>query len=104
MHDLIAELTGYRNELAAAQRYGHTDRAKAVQGEIARVAGDIQTRMEDLLSRAEAHDNAAQHTLGAQVRVEATRLRRALEADQPPAAENASEKAPRERAVPKKAS
>lgn len=38
-HDLVAELQGYRNELASAERRGDTDRAAAVREEIERIAG-----------------------------------------------------------------
>lgn len=104
MHDLIAELQGYRNELTSAKRNGRDDRAEAVRGEIERVTGDIKATAERLLATAEEHDNVGQHTLGAQLRAEATRLRRAVGVDDQPAAETAADSTPRQRAVSKKAS
>jgi hypothetical protein len=98
-HDLIAELTGYRNALSSAQRYGKDDKAKEIQGEVDRVTGDLNATVEHLLAQAEEHDNVGQHTLGAQKRQEATRLRRALEPDQAPAVENTADSTPREKAV-----
>jgi hypothetical protein len=107
-HDLLAELAGYRNELASAERRNQTERAQAVQDEVDRVTDEIETRRKQLLIDAEGHDADGQHLLGAQARMEASRLGRAIAADQPagdqpPAGENASQRAPRERAVTKKA-
>jgi hypothetical protein len=102
-HDLTAELAGYRNALASELRRGRDDRAEAIAGEIDRVTGNIGTAIEGHLAQAEAHESNDQHMLGAQARERAGRLRRALEADPPPAAETTQQKAPRERAVTKKA-
>lgn len=103
MHDLIAELTGYRNELTSAERAGKADRANAVAGEIDRVTGEIEGRVEQLLTEAADYDELGQHIVGAGKREEATRLRRALEVGEPgpaPAAEDAAQRQPRERATP----
>lgn len=102
-HDLTAELAGYRNALASEQRRGRDDRAEAITAQIDRVSAAIRTAMEDHIAHAEAHEGNDQHVLGAQARERADRLRRALEADQPPATETTQQKAPRERAVTKKA-
>lgn len=104
-HDLIAELQGYRNELASAERYAKTDRADAVREQIARVTGAIQERVDELEATAVEHEQNAQEVLAAHARVEAGRLRRAL-ADRPeaspPGAENAVAAAPRQTATTRK--
>lgn len=41
MADRIAQLAGYRNELAVAQARGQTDREAAIQAEIARIERDL---------------------------------------------------------------
>jgi hypothetical protein len=53
-HDLVAELQGYRNELASAERRGDADRAEAVREEVDRVAGLLRGRVEALRANAEA--------------------------------------------------
>jgi hypothetical protein len=101
--DLIAELTGYRNELAAARRRNNTDRAAAVTEQIERVTGQVRTRIEQLLAQAGNHEEAGQDVLAAQARVEAKRLGRETADATPagPGAENTAQSAPRETAVTK---
>jgi hypothetical protein len=74
-HDLLAELTGYRNELTAVSG----DRAEAVKGEIERVTAAIRRKADALEARAEAHDEGGQDVPAAEARVEARRLREAIE-------------------------
>lgn len=98
-HDLIAEMDGYRTELANLERFGDKkDRAKAVKGEIDRVAGSIRLEAERLLAQAEIHEEAGQDVLAAQCRVEAKRLVREGRLE---AAEDAADSTPTEKAVPK---
>lgn len=98
-HDLIAEVAGYRTELANLERFSDKkDRANAVRGEIDRVAGQIRMEAERLMAQAETHEEAGQDVLAAQCRVEAKRLVREGGLGQP---ENAADSAPKEKAVPK---
>lgn len=102
-HDLIAELEGYRSELAGYERSGVADRAKAVKAEIARITKQVSVEADKLIAQAEGHEDAGRDVLAAQARVEAKRLRRAVGVESAPGAENAAESAPRETAVtPKK--
>jgi hypothetical protein len=110
-HDLIAELAGYRNELANYARSGKTDRVPAVEAEIERVSTAVRARVEQLLAQADNHEEAGQDVHAAKCRVEAKRLIReggldasvdAAEELGDPAPTNAAESAPRERAVTKK--
>lgn len=75
-HDLIAELTGYQEELAGAKR--NDDRAAAVGEEITRVVDAIGVRVTQLLARAENHEDAGEDLQAANARVEAKRLARAV--------------------------
>lgn len=102
MHDVLAELQGYRNELDNAKRYGKTERAAAVREQLDRVKADIETRAVAAETRAEAHRAENQEVVAAQFEEEARRYREALV--DPAGPETAVESAPRERAVPKKAS
>jgi hypothetical protein len=52
-HDLVAELQGYRNELASAERRGDTDRAAAIRAEVDRVSEALRGRVESLRANAE---------------------------------------------------
>lgn len=99
-HDLIAELGGYRDELANYERSGRKDRMPAVKAEIDRVAAAILTEAERLVAQAEAHEEAGQDVLAAQCRVEAKRLVRGSGTGAP---ENAADSTPVETAVPAKA-
>jgi hypothetical protein len=113
-HDLLAELAGYTSELANYQRSGRDERAAAVRDEISRVTGQINTRIEQLLTAAEGHEDAGADLAAAQARVEAKQLAAALPAEHRPArlralypdeagAENAeAAAAPAEKAVPRK--
>jgi hypothetical protein len=78
-HDLLAELTGYRNELAIATAADDADRSALVQGEIARVSGEIQARVDEFEGAAKQHDADGQDVRGAEARVEARRYRDALD-------------------------
>jgi hypothetical protein len=66
-HDLVAELAGFRNELAHSVSRGLTKRAAAVRAEIARVTGEIHAEITALRARGEAHMAAGQDGLAAQV-------------------------------------
>src|SRR5688500_4591798 len=98
-HDLIAEMNGYRTELANLGRFGDKkDRVKAVEGEIDRVAGSIRLEAERLMAQAETHEESGQDVLAAQCRVEARRLVREGGLGEPG---NAADSTPKEKAVPK---
>jgi len=112
MHDLIAELEGYRNELASAERHGDKDRAKAVRGEVARVAKAVNARVDQLLADADAADEELRDLDAAKKRAEARRMARALPerlrgdaagrlaADGRPASSDTADHAPTETATP----
>lgn len=51
MADRIAQLAGYRNELAIAQARGHEDRAAAIRAEIARIERDLGVAVETTEAR-----------------------------------------------------
>lgn len=107
-HDLLAELQGYRNELAEAERRGRTEKAAAVRREIARVRESILDRVRELKDMADGHLDNGQDGLAAQCLVQARLLARAAEeiaaeaGGAPPASETAAEKAPRETATPRR--
>lgn len=113
-HDLIAELDGYRAELARYAREGRTDRADAVREQADRVISEIRVEAEKADARADNHEEAGQDIAAAKERVEAKRLRRAFaELDKPetatdedaePDTETATDKTPRETAVRKRGS
>jgi hypothetical protein len=114
-HDLIAELNGYRAELAGAEQRRNTDRVDAVRAEIDRVTTQAQARIEQLLAQAENHEDAGADLAAAQARVEAKALAKALPEEsrpesvralrataaggEPPGAQNTAESTPREKAV-----
>jgi hypothetical protein len=75
MHDLAAELQGYKNELKQAEQRGNKERAAAVREEIKRVGAAVREKAEALEAAAHAHDAAGQDVLAAQARVEARRYR-----------------------------
>jgi hypothetical protein len=101
VHDVLAELEGYRNELANALRRGNETKAAAVREQVDRVKADVEARAVAAEQRAESYKDDGQDVLAAQHEVEARIYRTAL--DEPAALETAVESAPRERAVPRKA-
>lgn len=104
-HDLLAELAGYTNELAGAERRGRSEHAAAVRTEVTRVRGEIADRAEILEAQSADHTEAGQDLKAAQAAIEARELRQALEeADAPATAplENAAESKPRRTASAKK--
>ncbi|MGI5232866.1 hypothetical protein [Actinoallomurus sp. CA-142502] len=92
MHDLGAELQGYKDELAVVDG----DRAKAVRGEIDRVSKAIEERAAELENGASEHEEAGQDVPAAEARVEARRYRAMLDDGQ----EDTAESKPTEKAVP----
>jgi len=100
-HDLIAELAGYRNELAGYLRAGSTERAAAVREQMAAVTAAISGEADRLVARAENHEQAGQDVLAARARVEARRLRHAVD-DAEVVQETAADATPRETAVTRK--
>lgn len=97
-HDVLAELQGYRNEHVIAERAGRKDRVEAIGTEIDRVKTAAEERAAALETSAKALKDAGQDVRAAELEVEARRYRDALAEP-----EDASQKAPQERAVPKKA-
>lgn len=77
MHDLLAELAGYRNELAVAA--GDKDLTGQVQSQIDRVSTEIQARVSEFEDAAQVHDSEGQDVRAAESRVEARRFRDALD-------------------------
>jgi hypothetical protein len=77
MHDLGAELQGYKDELATVDG----DRAKAVRGEIDRVSKAIEERATGLDEQGSKYDAAGQDVPAAEARVEARRYRALLAED-----------------------
>jgi hypothetical protein len=77
-HDVLAELDGYRNELANARRYGNNEQAEAVTVEIDRVKADVQARAVDHETRAASYRGDGQDLKAAEQDVEARRYRDAL--------------------------
>lgn len=100
-HDLIAELEGYRAELAGYVRGNRPERAKAVREEMAKVVKAIGVEADKLIAQAQNHEEEGRDIPAAQARVEARRLRRPL-ADLAPAEETAADTTPRETATTKK--
>jgi hypothetical protein len=99
-HDLLAELAGYRDELAEAEQYERPEKAADVRKEITRVEAAIRGQAAALDRQAEVHLANAQDVLAAAAGVEARRLREGLgQPVEPPATETAQDKAPRERAT-----
>ena len=96
MHDLGAELQGYKDELATVDG----DRAKAVRGEIDRVSKEIEDHAAELDKQAGEHEEAGQDVPAAEAHVEARRYRALLDTE--PAGENAAESKPQEKAVPRR--
>lgn len=106
MHDVLAELEGYRNELANAERHGDDKKAAAVREQLDRVKAEVEARAVAAETRAEAFKADGQDVLAAQHEVEARTYRAALDepaGKQAAEQETAVESAPRERAVPRKA-
>lgn len=77
-HDLVAELLGYRNELARLEHGGDEPRAAAVRGEIERVEAAVREQAERLEHDAAEYDEAGQGVRAAMLRNEARELRTAL--------------------------
>lgn len=77
-HDLIAELTGYRNELASLERAGKTERAEQVRPNIERVAGEIVAAIEQRVETATRLDGDLQDVDAARAREEARWMAREL--------------------------
>lgn len=92
MHDLGAELQGYRDELATV---ADPSRVKAVRAEISRVRQAVTERADALDAQAKTHDEAGQDVPAAETRVEARRYRAMLQ--------DAAESKPQETAVPRRA-
>jgi hypothetical protein len=84
-HDLMAELQGYKNELANADDAGNSERAGAVRDEISRVEGLVRDRAEGLEKQAEEHAAAGQDVRAAEAVVAARRYRRVLDDTSVPA-------------------
>lgn len=113
MHDLIAELEGYRNELSSAERRGHDDKAKEIRKEVTRVAADVNSRIDQLTTEADHADEALEDLTAAQKRAEARRMARALPEqlrgdsarqlagdDSRPASSDTADRSPTETATP----
>jgi hypothetical protein len=112
MADLLAELGGYRAELARYDRLGRTERAAAVRDQIDRLITTVSAEADRLDAVSDNHMSAGQDLQAARATIEARRLRAAL-ADlgvaQPGAAEpevaelgvpeTAADSTPRETAV-----
>lgn len=94
-HDHLAELGGYRNELAQAERRGDGAHAAEVRQEIARVTQSIARRAEVLRAEADNHEAADRYEQAARAR----RTARAYDAE---VLEDASAEPPTERAVPRR--
>lgn len=107
MPDLIAELAGYRAELARYERDGKTDRAAAVRQQLDAAAANLTVEADKLDAQADNHTTAGQDLLAARATIEARRLRAALAdlapaVESAPAGETASDSTPRETAVHRK--
>jgi hypothetical protein len=105
-HDFIAELGGYRNELARYTRAGDTGRADAVREQMAKVVTAIGVEVDRLDAVADNHMTAGQDLLAARATIEARRLRAALAelgtAAEQGEQETAADATPRETAVNRK--
>lgn len=97
-HDLLAELAGYQVELSAV-RDSRSERAAAIREEIKRVSALVVARVQRLMSEADNYEEAGQHIMAAQARVEAKRLARELPGLAGLNGETAVAHAPVERAV-----
>jgi hypothetical protein len=97
-HDHLAELAGYRNELAQAERSGDDAHAADVRAEIARVTANIARRAEILRAEADGHEASDRYEHAARARQTA----KAYEAELG-AAEDAAAEPPTDRAVPRRA-
>lgn len=100
MHDLLAELGGFKTELVNYERRGDVakDRVNAVKGEIDRVTKAIEAEVDRLMAQMDAHAAAGQDVLAAQCLTEAKRLARESGLGEPT---NAADSTPLEKAVPK---
>lgn len=97
-HDVVAELGGYADELSDAQRHGKADVVTAVQEQLDRVKAEVAARAVAAETRAASLKEDGQDVAAANADVEARRYREALAPF-----EDASDSAPRERAVTRKA-
>lgn len=96
-HDLLAELQGYRNEKAQADRRGDADHADEVNAEIERVTAAVRRKAEILEGQAQGYDDANQHVLAGQTRAKARTYSDALAEF-----EDATDATPTEKAVPRR--
>jgi hypothetical protein len=96
-HDHLAELAGYRNELAQAERRGDENHAADVRQEIARVQQDIERRAATLRAEADNHEAADRYEQAGRAR----RMAKDYEAELG-AAEDAAAQPPTEHAVPRR--
>ncbi|MFD9943201.1 hypothetical protein ACFWYW_14590 [Nonomuraea sp. NPDC059023] len=102
-HDLLAELQGYRNELAIIGAQGDSERADAIRGEIQRVTDAVTGRITELQEAAAGHAGGGQDVLAGRALEEAARLISALSAHTPAAAAgNASQPSPPNKTVTRK--
>ncbi|MFE7559663.1 hypothetical protein [Kitasatospora sp. NPDC057500] len=76
-HDLLAELAGYRNELAGAKARGSA-RADDIAAEVKRVTAAVAERAADLTAEAKTHQDAGRDVAAVAALSEARRLREAL--------------------------
>ncbi|MEU3563520.1 hypothetical protein [Kitasatospora sp. NPDC006786] len=76
-HDLLAELAGYRNELAGAKARGSA-RTDDIAAELKRVTTAITDRAAELTDEAKDHQDAGRDVLAVAAHAEARRLRDAL--------------------------
>jgi hypothetical protein len=98
MHDLGAELQGYKDELATVG--DDTERAKLIKRQMTGVEAAIKDKAEQLEKQAESLDSTGQDVPAAEARVEARRYRALL--DDEPGGEDAAERKPQEKAVPRR--
>lgn len=96
-HDHLAELAGYRNELAQAERRGDDAHADEVRTEIARVTQTVARRAELLRAEADGHEAESRFEQAAQAR----RKARAY-TDELGSLEDTQQEPPTERAVPRR--
>jgi hypothetical protein len=100
-HDLVAELSGFRAELATAIQTADAEREQAVRSEITRLEALIAARMRQHHIEADRFQADGQAGLAAQARQRAAEYAAALppEVAAPPAAENAAQSTPTQTAV-----
>ncbi len=100
MHDLLAELAGFKTELANYERRGDVkkERVNAVKDEISRVTKAISAEIDRLMAEMDARAAAGQDVLAAQCLTEAKRLARESGLGE---LETAADSTPLEKAVPK---